>query len=132
MKGRNENGTFRPGCPPGPGRPSMATDREYLYALRKGCSPADLEQVVRRLVELAKGGDVRAARILLDRCLGRPPETVHVVDDNQVDGVVAAREAQSELVRLAETLRQRAAQSVSGNGKSQVPGLRNKKEGGQL
>ncbi len=37
-------------------------------------SDAEMKAIVAKLVELAKGGNVPAAKEVLDRCLGRPVE----------------------------------------------------------
>ena len=37
-------------------------------------SPEDMRESVQKLVELAKGGNITAAKEVLDRCLGRPVE----------------------------------------------------------
>jgi len=38
----------------------------------KAVTPADVKAIVKRLVEAARGGDVQASKVLLDRCLGQP------------------------------------------------------------
>ena len=38
------------------------------------CSPQDVREIVGKLVQQAKDGDVQAARTLLDRLFGRPRE----------------------------------------------------------
>jgi hypothetical protein len=58
--GRRDNGQFAPGCPPGPGRPPLATEFQFLRAMRAAVSPDDFTAVVRKALEQAKAGDARA------------------------------------------------------------------------
>lgn len=69
---RDQKGQFQPGTAPGPGRP--AGSREYREALRRACSADDVTRIVWVLRDLAFEGDTHAARLLLDRVLGRPRE----------------------------------------------------------
>jgi hypothetical protein len=74
--GRGSDGRFAPGCRAGPGRP-RGTRHAALAALDAiGAEAA--EAVLRRVVEDAKAGDLRAAEILLRRLWperrGRPVE----------------------------------------------------------
>ena len=62
---RATGGRFAPGNPGGPGRPK-GTRHKALLALEAIGAEAS-EAVLRRVVEEAKGGDLRAAEILLRR-----------------------------------------------------------------
>ena len=68
---RDERGRYLPGNPGGPGNPHSRRVNELRVALLDAVTPDDIRQVVRRLITLAQGGDVAAARLLFDRCLGR-------------------------------------------------------------
>jgi hypothetical protein len=70
--GRDPAGKFQKGCSAGPGRP--AGIGEHREALLRACTPADMEEVVRALVDQAKQGDAAAARLLMDRVYGRARE----------------------------------------------------------
>lgn len=70
--GRDRKGRFAPGATPGPGREKGR--REHRQALYDAVSPDDVARVVKTLRDLALAGDVAAARVLLDRLLGRPRE----------------------------------------------------------
>jgi hypothetical protein len=61
--------------------------------LLKSVSPADVRDVVSALLASAKGGDVSAARELLQRLLG-PPESIDLME--RIDSLEAT------LARLAE------------------------------
>ena len=58
----------------GPGNPHAKQVGALRAALLAAVSTDDLTAIVGKLVELAKGGDVRAIREVLDRTLGRPVE----------------------------------------------------------
>lgn len=72
--GRDGRGRFAPGNPGGPGNPHASQVGALRAALLAAVTPEDLTAIVGKLVELAKGGDVRAIREVLDRTLGRPIE----------------------------------------------------------
>src|SRR5215207_7198619 len=73
---RAPRGRFAPGNPGGPGRPKGARHKALLALEAIGAEAA--EEVLRRVVEEAKGGDLRAAEVLLRRLWperkGRPVE----------------------------------------------------------
>jgi hypothetical protein len=54
------------------GNPHAQRVAKLRAALLNGVSESDVKSVIRKMVELAKGGDAIAARLVLDRCLGRP------------------------------------------------------------
>jgi hypothetical protein len=64
----------RPFAPGNPGRPKGA--RNQITVLAEGLLNAEVEAVVRSVIEAAKAGDMTAARIILDRVVpvpkGRP------------------------------------------------------------
>ena len=72
--GRDEHGRFLPGHPGGPGNPHAKQVGKLRSAMLAAVSDKEMKAVVKKLVELAKGGNVPAAREVLDRCLGRPVE----------------------------------------------------------
>jgi hypothetical protein len=72
---RGRNGRFLPVNPGGPGRRPGDGREQYLEAFRRAVTPEDIEAVVRRVVEDAKGGNMVAARLLLERCLPPVSET---------------------------------------------------------
>ncbi len=73
--GRNERGRFTAGNRFGVGNPYAKRTGELRAALLDSVTPEDMRAVARKLVELARGGDTVAARLLLDRVLGRPLES---------------------------------------------------------
>ena len=70
--GRNGRGQFTRGGPGGPGRP--AGTYEHRAALRAAITPEDVQTVMRTLYDLALEGDVGAAKLLLERVIGKPRE----------------------------------------------------------
>ena len=72
--GRDERGRFAPGNVGGPGNPHAKQVGKLRSAMLAAVSDKEMKAVVKKLVELAKGGNVPAAKEVLDRCLGRPVE----------------------------------------------------------
>jgi hypothetical protein len=70
--GRDDAGRFAKGCPGGPGSPNARRVAELKSALLAAVSPEDVTAIVRSIVAKAIGGDVACAKLVLDRCLGRP------------------------------------------------------------
>jgi len=77
--GRQAGGRFAQGNAGGPGNPHAKRVAKLRTALFKAVSPDDLKAVVAALLKSAKGGDVAAARELLQRLLG-PPEALDFVE----------------------------------------------------
>ena len=79
---RDTRGRFVPGNPGGPGNPNVRRLHEYQAAIRAAVTPERLMVLMRQLLKAALEGDVAAARVVLDRVLGRPSnpdETAEVV-----------------------------------------------------
>jgi hypothetical protein len=62
----------------------------------------DMREVVAKLVDLAKGGDVAAIKLLMDRCLGKEPSPSVAVQVNQVSEPGAGR---GLALRIVERIR---------------------------
>ena len=71
---RDARGRFVKGNPGGPGNPYGQKVAQLRSALFLAVSANDLRAVVKKLLQLAKGGDVQAAKVVLDRLLGPPVE----------------------------------------------------------
>ena len=69
---RDRLGRFQPGTAPGPGR--AAHTQEHRAAMREAVTPEDVRSILGTLKDLALAGDINAARLVLDRVLGRPRE----------------------------------------------------------
>ena len=72
--GRDGRGRFAKGNCVGPGNPHARHVGQLRSALLAAVTREDLEAVIRKLVELAKNGNIQAAKEVLDRCLGKPQE----------------------------------------------------------
>ena len=71
---RNPDGTFGPG---NPGKPRGA--RHRVTQLAEQLMADDAEAVVKKVIEAAKGGDMQAARVVMDRILpARKSRTVSI------------------------------------------------------
>jgi len=101
---RAPGGRFAPGNPGGPGRPKGA--RHAALAALDAIGAEAAEEVLRRVVEDAKAGDLRAAEILLRRLWperkGRPvevalPEVASAADLVPAHAAVVAAVALGEL-----------------------------------
>jgi hypothetical protein len=72
--GRLPDGRFARGCKGGPGNPHGRAVGLRRTAFLNAITVADLEEIARKLVAMAKAGDVAAAGVLLRYSIGRPPE----------------------------------------------------------
>jgi len=75
--GRSQKGTFAPGNKFSKGNPQAAKVQKLRSGLLRAVTVEDLRDVVTRLVDAAKGGDVSAAKLLFDRVLG-PPQALDI------------------------------------------------------
>ena len=76
---RDENGRFRPGCPPGPGRPKRAIEIDFLKRLADA-SESRWDEIVATAIEQAVGGDATARAFLARYLIGevRPGELTRI------------------------------------------------------
>ena len=72
--GRNASGRFAKGNAGGPGNPYGRKVAKLRSAMLQAVTQADMKAIVKKLVDEAKGGNVRAAKEVIDRCLGKPIE----------------------------------------------------------
>jgi hypothetical protein len=72
-------GRFAKGNPGGPGNPHARRAARLRAAMYKAVTPADLRDVISALLSSAKGGDVSAAKELMQRLLG-PPEAIDLLE----------------------------------------------------
>ncbi len=76
--GREPNGRFIRGGPHafakgnqgGPGYPFVAAQAKLRAAIMQAVTPEDFQEIARRLVDDAKGGNVESIKILFDRTIG--------------------------------------------------------------
>jgi hypothetical protein len=74
--GRDSQGRFAKGNPGGPGNPFVRRVASLRNAMLDAVTEDDLRSVVQAVVGKAKAGDLAAAKLLLDYCIGRPPEAI--------------------------------------------------------
>ena len=67
---RAANGRFLPGCKPGPGNPLSKKANQLRVAVSKAVTAADVREIAKKMIDLAKGGDIQAAKLVFDRALG--------------------------------------------------------------
>ena len=71
---RDADGRFARGNAGGPGNPHARKVGQLRSAMLRAVSGKDMQAIVAKLVEQAKGGSVPAAREVIDRCIGKPTE----------------------------------------------------------
>ncbi|MSQ94786.1 MAG: hypothetical protein EXR98_09555 [Gemmataceae bacterium] len=69
---RDEKGRFSFGNKGGPGNPFARKVAALRQALLESISPEDIQNVAARLLDLAKDGNVQAAKLLLAYTIGKP------------------------------------------------------------
>lgn len=90
--GRNADGTFATGNKAGKGNPMARKAQQLRAAMFRAITATDLREIVKKLVDLAKGGDVAAAREVLQRCLG-PAESLDILERlNNLEAVIQDRQ----------------------------------------
>jgi len=72
--GRDTKGRFVKGNVGGPGNPHAKRTNQIRQSLLAAVTPEDIQAIIRKLIERAKGGDVVAARELLQRAIGNAAE----------------------------------------------------------
>ncbi len=79
---REPDGKFAVGNPGGPGRPKGRRESEIRQAASEALTPVVVKSVLRKVAVKALEGNLTAARIVLERALGRPDEaaTAHPLD----------------------------------------------------
>ena len=82
--GRDTQGRFAKGNAGGPGNPHAQQVARLRSALLEGVTPKDLNKIVAKLVKMAKGGNVVAAKEVLDRCLGKSRAEVELTQRSEV------------------------------------------------
>jgi hypothetical protein len=74
---REANGRFAKGNPGGPGNPYARQVARMRVRALDSVSGDDVEAILSKMVQLAKQGDVPAARLVLQYTLGRPVASAH-------------------------------------------------------
>jgi hypothetical protein len=100
--------------------PTVRRMNELRRVLTDAASDDDIRDVYRSLLVAAKGGDVAAARLLLDHLVGRPKESVEITaGDGQAIGLASIAAVVMEAIGDDESARVRVATAfarLGGNG----------------
>jgi hypothetical protein len=70
--GRDHDGRFTKGNPGGPGNPFASQVARFKKVLLETLTDEDMQAITRKLIELAKDGDLHAIKLLLAYTLGKP------------------------------------------------------------
>lgn len=89
---RDNRGRYLPGRPGGSGNPAGERIERLRHEMMKPVSSADIQGIIRKLIDLALEGDVAAAREVLNRTIGKPLPTI-AVDHDRTDSPSATVEA---------------------------------------
>ncbi|MBX9681117.1 MAG: hypothetical protein K2X38_20355 [Gemmataceae bacterium] len=79
---RDPAGTFRNGNRGGPGNPFARRVAKLRQVMLEECAEEDLRGMTRAMIDLAKGGDKAAAKLILQYTLGKPGK---MVDPDRID-----------------------------------------------
>ncbi len=92
---RDASGRFARGNAGGPGNPYAKQVGSLRSAMIEAVTPSDLKAVTRKLIVLAKSGNVPAIREILDRTLGKPVQADLIERIEELERVVADKEGMS-------------------------------------
>ena len=92
------NGDFAKGNTAG----AKTTNREHAKAMdfkrifQSAITEQDMLDIAKAMLTKAKGGDVKAAKEVLDRCMGKPEQPVQVSGDNDNPIIITVFHANSK------------------------------------
>lgn len=82
---RDEHGRFIPGTAAGPGNPLAArvtSMRKLIIGEVMDGDGARLKALIVKMLDLAKAGDVAAARLVLEYSIGKAPQAITIQSDD--------------------------------------------------
>lgn len=103
--GRATGGRFAPGNKYGRGNPNNLKAQQLRNTLLSAVTEDDLLKVTRKLIAMAKQGDLGAIRELLDRVLGKPTAHVELSATDARDRIEDMTDEDLLLIARAETSR---------------------------
>lgn len=83
----DNKGRFKKGNKGGPGNPQLQNLAKYKRALGRAVKAKDIRDILIQLIGKAKNGDVMAAKVILDRCLGKVPQAIEFKGENALQSV---------------------------------------------
>lgn len=89
--GRDGKGRFAKGNPGGPGNPHARRVGELRSALLEAITPDAIRKAVEALIREAEGGNVSAARELIDRAIGKPIEADLIARIEELEQAVESK-----------------------------------------
>lgn len=92
-------GRFVPGYAGGPGNPYARRIASLKRALLSGVTDDDFVEIGKKLVQMARAGDLDAVEMLLKYSVGAPPKTtVHpdLVESDEIHTVIVLRRARKD------------------------------------
>lgn len=100
---RNPDGTLAKGTAPGPGRPKMVDNREYIAALKQGFPPDRIVELLDAAIAIAIAthswrGVVAAAEFAASYSLGKPKQTVESFAGDNLAEMLAAIDTSAPLI----------------------------------
>ena len=78
---RDSKGKFLPGCQPGPGRPTVAKEEQYLLLLRQTVDLAQWQKAVKSVLKKAQEGDLRAFEALAKFIMPLPAQRLKISEE---------------------------------------------------
>ena len=100
MTDAGPKGRFAKGNPGGPGNPLAKKANQLRVALSKAVTVADIRTIAKKMIDLAREGDIQAAKLVFDRALG-PIVEVDVIE--RIEALEAAEEARQNEHRQEQT-----------------------------
>ncbi|MCA9276857.1 MAG: hypothetical protein KDA29_12600 [Phycisphaerales bacterium] len=86
---RDSSGRFTAGNPGGPGNPHAGQVAKLRAAILRAVDEGDIEMIIAKLVEQARGGDLTAAREVLDRTIGKASQSDLLVRIEALEAIAA-------------------------------------------
>lgn len=83
FNGRNGDGTFAKGFKGGPGNPFAKRSNAIRALLYQECTDAELKKIIKKLISMAKKGNLDAIKQVFNRTLGKVPDCLTMGADEE-------------------------------------------------
>ena len=117
MLSRSANGNFAKGNSGGPGNPLAKRTAHIKRVLLDAVTDDDLQAIVKSLIEQAKGGNAKAAELVLNRLIGKataePLAGFADVELDEQEQSARLDERRAALIARIESLSDAARQALS-------------------